>query len=75
MRDSIGQVVSSLLKDVHHVPDLGRRAGCDEHRLFSVFMAREAGHRIVFVKNLRTSYMCTTPVDVAFKFFSDAMVV
>ncbi len=37
MRDMFGQVVSSLLKDVHYVPDLGRRAGCDEHRLFSVF--------------------------------------
>jgi hypothetical protein len=25
MRDSFGQVVSLLLKDVHYVPDLGRR--------------------------------------------------
>ncbi len=27
------------------------------------------------LKNLRTSYMCTTPVNAAFKFLSDAMVV
>ncbi len=27
MRDSFGQVVSSILKDIHYVPDLGRRAG------------------------------------------------
>ena len=40
MRDSFGQVVSSLRKDVHYVSDLGRRAGCDEHRFFSVFKAR-----------------------------------
>ena len=48
MRDSSGHVVASMLKDVQYVPDLGRRAGCDEHRLFSVFKARDAGHRIVF---------------------------
>ena len=48
MRDSFGGVVSSLLKDVQYVPDLGRRAGCDQHRLFNVFKARDAGHRIVF---------------------------
>ena len=40
MRDSFGQVISSLRKDVHYVPDLGRRAGFDEHRFFSVFKAR-----------------------------------
>ena len=28
--------------------DLGRREGCDEHRLFGVFKARDAGHRIAF---------------------------
>jgi hypothetical protein len=48
MRDSSGKEFSSLIKDVQYVPDLGRRAGCDEHRLFSVFKARDVGHRIVF---------------------------
>jgi hypothetical protein len=40
--------VASLLNDMEYVLDLGRRAGCDEHRLFNVFKARDAGHRIVF---------------------------
>ncbi len=48
MRDSTGKVFSSLIKDVQYVPNLGRRAGCDDHRLFGVFNARDAGHRIVF---------------------------
>ncbi len=29
MRDSYGQVVESLLKDVEKIPGLQRRAGCD----------------------------------------------
>ncbi len=33
---------------MQYVPDLGRRAGCDEHFLFGVFKARDVGHRIVF---------------------------
>jgi len=48
MRDLSGQrVMASLLKDVQYVLDLGRRAGSDEHCLFSVFKTRDAGHRIV----------------------------
>lgn len=33
MRGSLRGVVSSLLKDVQYVPDLGGLAGCDEHRI------------------------------------------
>ncbi len=67
MRDSFGQVVSSLLKDVHYVPDMGRRAGCDEHRLFNVFKAREADHRIVFEEpsdfiHVHDASRCTLPL-------------
>ena len=47
MRDLFGQAVATLLKDAQYVRDLGRRACCDEHRLFSVFKARDVGHRIV----------------------------
>jgi len=48
MRDLPGQVIESLIKDVQYVPDMGRRADCDEHRLFNVFKARDASYRIVF---------------------------
>lgn len=44
MRDSSGKVFSSLIKDVQYVSDWGRQVGFDEHRLFGVFKARDAGH-------------------------------
>jgi hypothetical protein len=40
MRDLSAQAVASLIKDVQYVPDLGRRADCDEHRISNVFKAR-----------------------------------
>ncbi len=46
MRDLSGEVVASLLKDVQYIPDLGRRAGCDETHLFCVFKARRPSHRV-----------------------------
>ena len=73
MRDSFGGVVSSLLKDVQNVRDLERRAGCDQHRLFSVFKARDAGHRIVF-EGLSDYIQVHDASGYAYKSLSDAMV-
>jgi hypothetical protein len=73
MRDLSGQAEASLLRDVQCVPDLGRRAGCDEHRHFSVFKARDAGH-CSCSRILLTISKCTTLVVAVFKSPSDAIV-
>ena len=47
LKTTTGDVVSAVLHDVLHVPELSNRAGGSYHRLFSLTKACARGHRLV----------------------------